>query len=124
MTRSGDVLRGAKAVFFDAGGTLFRPCPSVGHYYSKVASRYGCKVGAKSGAIEPDECADAIECEHRCVLACECLGQRREGWAFDQFHDAARAVVAGDDGADGDDVGMVNGGGEAELAFDLCREGR
>lgn len=35
-----------KAVFFDAGGTLFHPFPSVGHYYSEVAARHGCKVGA------------------------------------------------------------------------------
>jgi putative hydrolase of the HAD superfamily len=30
-----------KAVFFDAGGTLFRPFPSVGEIYSKAASLYG-----------------------------------------------------------------------------------
>ncbi len=35
------------AIFFDAGGTLFRPFPSVGHYYSEVAARHGCKVGAR-----------------------------------------------------------------------------
>ena len=29
-----------KAIFFDAGGTLFRPYPSVGHVYSEVAKRY------------------------------------------------------------------------------------
>lgn len=33
-----------KAVFFDAGGTLFRPFPSVGHYYSDVAAKHGCCV--------------------------------------------------------------------------------
>lgn len=38
---------GIRAIFFDAGGTLFRPFPSVGHYYSKVASHYGCVVGEK-----------------------------------------------------------------------------
>ncbi|MBI1978342.1 MAG: HAD-IA family hydrolase [Candidatus Omnitrophica bacterium] len=30
-----------KAVFFDAGGTLFRPYPSVGEIYARAASRYG-----------------------------------------------------------------------------------
>lgn len=30
-----------KAVFFDAGGTLFRPFPSVGEIYAKAASLYG-----------------------------------------------------------------------------------
>ncbi|MBI4115252.1 MAG: HAD-IA family hydrolase [Candidatus Omnitrophica bacterium] len=30
-----------KAIFFDAGGTLFRPFPSVGEVYSEVASRHG-----------------------------------------------------------------------------------
>lgn len=39
------IPRGVRAIFFDAGGTLFRPFPSVGHYYSEVAGRYGCKVG-------------------------------------------------------------------------------
>ncbi len=29
-----------KAIFFDAGGTLFRPYPSVGWVYSEVANRY------------------------------------------------------------------------------------
>jgi len=33
-----------KAVFFDAGGTLFRPYPSVGHIYEKVSRRYGCRI--------------------------------------------------------------------------------
>ena len=30
-----------KAVFFDAGGTLFRPFPSVGEIYARTASAYG-----------------------------------------------------------------------------------
>ncbi len=30
-----------KAIFFDAGGTLFRPFPSVGEIYAKAASAYG-----------------------------------------------------------------------------------
>lgn len=30
-----------KAIFFDAGGTLFRPFPSVGEIYAKAASLYG-----------------------------------------------------------------------------------
>jgi putative hydrolase of the HAD superfamily len=38
------IPKGTKAVFFDAGGTLFRPFPSVGHHYSAVAARYGCRV--------------------------------------------------------------------------------
>jgi len=41
---------GTRAIFFDAGGTLFRPFPSVGHYYSEVAGKHGCKVGA--GEVE------------------------------------------------------------------------
>lgn len=41
---SNKILMGAKAIFFDAGGTLFRPFPSVGHYYSQVAAKYGCMV--------------------------------------------------------------------------------
>jgi len=38
---------GTRVILLDAGGTLFRPFPSVGHYYSEVAGRYGCKVSAK-----------------------------------------------------------------------------
>lgn len=33
-----------KAIFFDAGGTLFEPNPSVGHIYSEIAAKYGMKV--------------------------------------------------------------------------------
>lgn len=33
-----------KAIFFDAGGTLFAPHPSVGEIYAEVARRYGCSV--------------------------------------------------------------------------------
>jgi len=31
-----------KAVFFDAGGTLLKPYPSVGDIYSTIARKYGC----------------------------------------------------------------------------------
>jgi putative hydrolase of the HAD superfamily len=37
-------LIGLRAVFFDAGGTLFRAYPSVGRVYSDVARRHGCRV--------------------------------------------------------------------------------
>ena len=47
MARIGRIPAGIRAIFFDAGGTLFRPFPSVGHYYSGVAARHGCKVGAE-----------------------------------------------------------------------------
>ncbi len=33
-----------RALFFDAGGTLFCPHPSVGHIYATVAAKYGAKV--------------------------------------------------------------------------------
>jgi len=33
-----------KAVTFDAGGTLIKPHPSVGHVYAEVAARHGLKV--------------------------------------------------------------------------------
>ncbi len=33
-----------KVVFFDAGGTLLHPYPSVGEIYSEVASRYGSNI--------------------------------------------------------------------------------
>src|SRR5438552_2356374 len=35
-----------KVVFFDAGGTLFRPYPSVGAVYARVAARHGVRVDA------------------------------------------------------------------------------
>ncbi len=33
-----------KAVFFDAGGTLLHPFPSVGEIYKRVAHTHGCKI--------------------------------------------------------------------------------
>lgn len=36
-----------KAVFFDAGGTLFRPYPSVGDIYAKAAKCYGTECDPK-----------------------------------------------------------------------------
>lgn len=36
-----------KAVFFDAGGTLFRPYPSVGELYSDTAVRYGLRTNPR-----------------------------------------------------------------------------
>ena len=38
------MIHSYKAVFFDAGGTLLRPYPSVGEIYQTVASRHGCQV--------------------------------------------------------------------------------
>ena len=35
-----------KAVFFDAGGTLLHPYPSVGEIYAKVGKKYGSKAEA------------------------------------------------------------------------------
>ncbi len=42
---------GTKAVLLDAGGTLFRPFPSIGHYYSTVAAKHGCHVSEKDVEI-------------------------------------------------------------------------
>ena len=39
--KGGIELSKIKAVFFDAGGTLFRPFPSVGEIYAEVAGRHG-----------------------------------------------------------------------------------
>ena len=36
-----------RAIFFDAGGTLFKPHPSVGAVYAQVAKRYGMVVQEK-----------------------------------------------------------------------------
>jgi putative hydrolase of the HAD superfamily len=33
-----------KAIFFDAGNTLLRPYPSVGHIYAKTAGRHGVRI--------------------------------------------------------------------------------
>ncbi len=41
MTRSSKIPKEIRAVFLDAGGTLFRPYPSVGYHYRSVAARYG-----------------------------------------------------------------------------------
>ncbi|MDD5226025.1 MAG: HAD-IA family hydrolase [Candidatus Omnitrophica bacterium] len=47
MAHSAKIPAGTHAIFLDAGGTLFRPVPSVGHYYSKVAAKHGCKVSVE-----------------------------------------------------------------------------
>ena len=36
-----------RVIFFDAGGTLFRPYPSVGEIYARVAGTHGVRVDAK-----------------------------------------------------------------------------
>ena len=36
-----------KAIFFDAGGTLFKPHPSVGEIYAEVARRFGLETNPK-----------------------------------------------------------------------------
>jgi putative hydrolase of the HAD superfamily len=36
-----------KVIFFDAGGTLFRPYPSVGDIYARTAARHGVRVDAE-----------------------------------------------------------------------------
>jgi len=36
-----------KVIFFDAGGTLFRPYPSVGVVYARVAAEHGVQVEAE-----------------------------------------------------------------------------
>ena len=36
-----------KAIFFDAGGTLLHPYPSVGEIYVQVAARHGCSFKAR-----------------------------------------------------------------------------
>ena len=41
-----------KAIFFDAGGTLFRPFPSVGGLYASVASLYGSTFEPEKLEIE------------------------------------------------------------------------
>ncbi|OGX12257.1 MAG: hypothetical protein A2351_05160 [Omnitrophica bacterium RIFOXYB12_FULL_50_7] len=47
MAHSHKIPAGTKAVLLDAGGTLFRPFPSVGHYYSSVAAKHGCQVSSE-----------------------------------------------------------------------------
>ena len=37
-------MKGIKAVFFDAGGTLFQPHPSIGEIYAEVAGRHGLVI--------------------------------------------------------------------------------
>ncbi len=47
VNKAGKIPRGTRAILFDAGGTLFRPFPSVGYYYSMVAAKHGCRVSEK-----------------------------------------------------------------------------
>ena len=41
------MLKSYKTIFFDAGGTLLHPHPSVGEIYCEVAARYGASLKAK-----------------------------------------------------------------------------
>ena len=41
MVFQSPLLKGIRAVFFDAGGTLLYPHPSVGEVYSRVAAEHG-----------------------------------------------------------------------------------
>src|SRR5438105_3850159 len=45
--QGGRKLAEIKVVFFDAGGTLFRPYPSVGEIYSRVAAKHGVQTRAE-----------------------------------------------------------------------------
>lgn len=56
MVRIPKIPAGTKAILLDAGGTLFHPFPSVGHYYSIVAAKHGCHVGVEE-----------VEAAFRCV---------------------------------------------------------
>ncbi len=47
MARASKIPPGTKAIFLDAGGTLFHPFPSVGYHYSAVAAKYGCRAPEK-----------------------------------------------------------------------------
>lgn len=47
MTKVSKIPAGTRAILLDAGGTLFRPFPSVGYYYSSVAAKHGCRVSEK-----------------------------------------------------------------------------
>jgi len=41
------MLSSFRAVFFDAGGTLFHPYPSAGAIYHRFGLRYGCETSAQ-----------------------------------------------------------------------------
>jgi len=47
MAKASKIPKGTKAILLDAGGTLFRPFPSVGYHYSTVAAKYGCRASEK-----------------------------------------------------------------------------
>src|SRR5438046_2935550 len=40
-------MQNIKAIFFDAGGTLFRPYPSVGYLYAETAAQHGIHADAE-----------------------------------------------------------------------------
>ena len=65
-----------KVIFFDAGGTLFRPCPSVGAVYARVAAKPGKGIFE---AVLKSMNADAAHSLH--------VGDSLE----DDYHGASRA---------------------------------
>lgn len=91
--------KGIKAVFFDAGGTLFRPFPSVGYYYSQVAAKYGCPVDPEGieasfhrvwrehdvfGGMQ-DPCSEKIEKDFWHKIVTEVFKEENRLRAFDDF---------------------------------------
>ena len=67
-----------KAVFFDAGGTLFRPYPSVGEIYAETALRHGLAVeaGRAEAAFQAKwherdgRAAEAVRCYREVSATC------------------------------------------------------
>ena len=47
VAKKSRIPAGTRAILLDAGGTLFHPFPSVGHHYSTVAAKHGCRVSEK-----------------------------------------------------------------------------
>ena len=66
---------GTKAVLLDAGGTLFRPYPSIGYYYSTVAAKYCCLVPEKRSERTTEGGLDVIGGHDHLRIATSELGK-------------------------------------------------
>ncbi len=79
------MLSSYKAVFFDAGGTLFRPFPSVGEIYQKVAAKYGCK--AEAGTLESLFRQTWVRHDGLAELASHCNEKVEKDWWKKMVHE-------------------------------------
>lgn len=75
------MLRPFKAVFFDAGGTLLYPYPSVGEIYQRVGEKHGCRATSAELQNRFLECWKELEGLSKLTDHCNGRPQSMSGFA-------------------------------------------